>query len=364
MRTIESLDLEGFKSIEALHGLELRDLNVLIGANGAGKSNLIDFFRLLRWMVSSPGGLQRAVVQFGGANAVLHDGAKQTRSVKAHLRMSTRAGQRFYSFQLSYAPGDDLVISEEEFGTKPKFFKVQQILSRQAAIALAATSDDGIAEPIVHVLKRIGVYHFGDTSETARIKQLWSPVDSDSLKEDGGNLGPVLLRLQRSHPRHYRRLVEVLRQVVPQFGDFALAPNDSGKVLLRWTEEGSDLVFGPEQASDGTLRCMALLTLLLQPREMLPSLMIIDEPELGLHPRALDVLAGVIRDVARDTQVIVATQSETLLDHFSPDDVIVVDREGRNSRFDRLDAARLESWLAEYSMAELWEKNVLGGRPA
>ncbi|MFN7354681.1 MAG: AAA family ATPase, partial [Pseudanabaena sp.] len=151
--------------------------------------------------------------------------------------------------------------------------------------------------------------------------------------------------------------------IVPFFADFMFAPMRN-TVLLQWQEIGSDLVFSPHQASDGTLRAMALVTLLLQPPDSLPNILILDEPELGLHPYAINIIGGLINSVSNRCQVILATQSPLLVDCFEPEDIIVVERNDRESYFKRLDSSSLTDWLEEYSLSELWNKNVIGGRPS
>jgi predicted ATPase len=182
------------------------------------------------------------------------------------------------------------------------------------------------------------------------------------LLEDAANLAPFLLRLRVDQSKYYFRIVETIRQVAPFFEDFVLEPYN-GRMLLTWREKGSDLEFGAHQASDGTLRTMALISLLLQPEQDLPPVLILDEPELGLHPFAIDIVAGLLKSAALTSQVFVATQSMPLLNYFDPDDVIVVDRRERESLFNRLSNERLSDWLAEYSLSELLEKNVIGGNP-
>lgn len=133
--------------------------------------------------------------------------------------------------------------------------------------------------------------------------------------------------------------------------------------MLNWREKGRDYLFGPHQISDGTLRVIALATLLLQPEDMLPDVIVIDEPELGLHPYAIGVLAALFRKASHHCQLIISTQSAELLDYFDADEVIVVNRKGESSEYRRLTTAELDTWLEDYSLSELWEKNVLGGGP-
>jgi predicted ATPase len=233
---------------------------------------------------------------------------------------------------------------------------------KESLVIERARGGDPIAQIIRKLLRRCIVHQFHNTSETARIRQRWDTHDARYLKEDGGNLAPVLLRLREEKPQAYRRIIDTVRLVVPFFADFFLEPSN-GSVFLQWTEKGTDVVFGAHQASDGTLRTLALITLLLQPIEDVPDVLILDEPELGLHPYAVTVIAGLIKSISLHRQVLLATQSITLLNQFAPEDVIVVNRRGRESEFTRLDPQGLSEWIEEYSLGELWEKNVIGGRP-
>ena len=160
----------------------------------------------------------------------------------------------------------------------------------------------------------------------------------------------------------YQRIVNTVRLILPFFSDFVLQPRHD-HLLLNWRERNSDQVFSVSQASDGMLRVIALVTLLLQPERDLPDVLVLDEPELGLHPYAINIVGGLIRAVSTQVQVIVATQSTALVDCFDPEDIVVVEREGRTSTFRQIDVKSLEEWLEDYSLSELWEKNVLGGRP-
>jgi predicted ATPase len=183
---------------------------------------------------------------------------------------------------------------------------------------------------------------------------------------DAGNLAAVLFRLrEQSNASAYERILSTIRLIAPFFDDFVLEPEGPGlkEMLLNWRDKGSDQVFGPHQLSDGTLRAICLISLLMQPESELPDLIIVDEPELGLHPYALNVVASLFKKAAHHSQVLISTQSTSLLDNFDPDDVIVVNREGKESHFVRPDATSLESWLDEYSLGEVWEKNVIGGGP-
>jgi predicted ATPase len=134
-------------------------------------------------------------------------------------------------------------------------------------------------------------------------------------------------------------------------------------IQLEWRQKDSDYPFLASHLSDGTLRFICLATALLQPSP--PATMVFDEPELGLHPFALTLLANLFEVAARRTsqQVIVSTQSAPLVNEFEPEDVIVVERAEGESVFRRLDSAKLSGWLEDYTLGELWQKNVFGGGP-
>jgi predicted ATPase len=368
MQRLTKLELHGYKSIRHLVDFELGPMNVLIGANGAGKSNFVSFFKMLNWMTPRPGSLQFHIGRVGRANALLYDGAAITPQITASLTFETDAGINEYAMRLFHAAPDTLIFADEKYRFSsrnlPSKAEWKSLGAGHAETKLIAAGDAGdkTAKTILRLLKGCVVYQFHNTSETARIRQAWSVDDNGFLKEDAANLAPYLLRLRESQPSAYLRIVETVRQIAPFFADFVLEPVE-GTVLLQWRELNTDLIFGPHQASDGSLRMIGLVSLLLQPVEDLPALIILDEPELGLHPFAINVIAGLLQSVSNHTQVILATQSATLVNYFQPEQIIVVDRPNRESTFRRLDTDTLRDWLDEYSIAELWEKNVIGGRP-
>lgn len=368
MQGLARLDLHGYKSIRHLTDFEFGPMNVLIGANGAGKSNFISFFKMLNWMTPPPGNLQFHIGRVGRANSLLYDGAAVTPQITAALTFETEAGINEYAMRLFHAAPDTLIFADEKYRFSsrniPGKAEWKSLGAGHTETKLIITADlgDKTAKTILRLLKGCKVYQFHNTSETARIRQAWSVDDNRFLKEDAANLASYLLRLRESQPQAYLRIVETIRQIAPFFADFVFAPVE-GTVLLQWRELNTDLIFGPHQASDGTLRMIALVSLLLQPEEDLPELIILDEPELGLHPFAINVIAGLLQSISNHAQVILATQSTTLVNYFYPEQIIVVDRPDRESTFKRLDAGALSDWLEEYSIAELWEKNVIGGRP-
>ncbi len=368
MAKLQRVILNGFKSIKNMD-LELRSLNVLIGANGAGKSNLISFFKMLNEMMAMR--LQQYVGTTGRAQSLLHFGPQVTPQVEARLEFEVDNGVDTYTMRLFHAAGDTLVFAEENLSflqtgyTKPQLISLG---SGHAETRIGQKADEGepTAKVFRHLLNHCRVYHFHDTSPTARVRQYCYIGDNRWLMPDAGNLAALLLRFREENGGTvYQRIVTTLRLIAPFFSDFDLEPAGPNKkdIILNWKDSGSDQVFGSHQLSDGTLRAMCLVTLLMQPEDELPGLIIVDEPELGLHPYALNVIAALFKKAAHHTQVLISTQSSSFLNSFDLNDVVVVNREDKESRFIRLDETKLEAWLDEYSLGEVWEKNVIGGGP-
>jgi predicted ATPase len=341
MTLLQKVVLRGFKSIRDME-LELRPLNVLIGANGAGKSNLIQFFEML--LEEIQGHLQQFVVKYGGAHSLLRRSlstAEKAAKIEATLFFSENGKENRFGIEFPPSPPD-----------------------RLAFFATAFPDAEATLEWLPKNWNNWSVHHFNDTTTTSPLFQHWYIDNILPLAFDGGNLAIVLYRLKQQNDRTaYNRIVRTIRMVAPFFDDFNLKPDVNRNVMLNWRHVGSSETFGPHQLSDGTLRAMCLITLLLQPENELPELIIVDEPELGLHPYALNLVASLFKKASQHSQVLVSTQSSAFLDDFTPEDVIVADYEDNESKFRRLKADELESWLKEYSLGEIWEKNVIQGGP-
>jgi predicted ATPase len=361
---LNKIRIEGFKSIKSLgdDGLKLGRLNVMIGPNGAGKSNMIGAFRLLDLMLK--GRLQEYVGRQGGAARILHHGPKITKSVNMKFDFDSNG----YSFELIPTNDDRLIFSEEiphfEGYANPRKGHSFGAGHLEALLPDAPRSKE-VSRYVIRAVSNWIVFHFHDTSDLAPPKRIQKIDDNRSLKADASNLAAFLYRLLTAHKSEYQRIVEAIRLVAPYFDDFILAPlaTNPSDVKLEWRQKGSDSYFDGAALSDGTLRFICLATLLLQPFALMPSLILIDEPELGLHPSALTLLAEMIQATSKSRQILLATQSPTLLDHFQADDVIVVEQRNGASIFKRLDSTGLTSWLEEYALGELWLKNEIGGRP-
>jgi predicted ATPase len=359
-RPVQRIEVEGFTSIR--HGsVSLERLNVLVGANGAGKSNFIHALALLGRIVDNE--LNLFVGLNGGAAALLNPDESGRR---INLRLDAQPNS--YEATLVPAANDELIFIDERISYHganhdQPWKKTIGRGHRETRLhdVVNGTSGRLVALSIVELLRGCRVFHFHDTSADAPVKRYVSTADNIALRHDAGNLAAVLYALQQNEPASYRRIVGAIHQVAPFFRDFVLTPESSDRIRLRWQEADSDSVFSGNQMSDGTLRFVCLATLLLQP--MLPALVVLDEPELGLHPYAIVQLAGLLRQASRRSQVLIATQSVTLMNQFEVDDLIVVERRDGASQFIRPDRNELSDWLNEYSLGELWEKNMIGGRP-
>lgn len=356
MRTLRKVKIEGFKSIENAE-LALNDLNVVIGANGSGKSNFIGVFRLLERVLT-----HNLQVYVGSEpDRLLYHGRKKT----AALSLDFVFDQNSYGFRLKAA--QDALIFEYERVDYSGYWSYGEPIAvghKESKLEEAAQSyRNKIPQYVFPKVRNLIVYHFHDTSDTSPAKQTCDLSDNRAFRSDAANLPAYLYWLQEKHPVQFRQIEEHIRLVAPFFDRFELAPSrlNDKKIKLEWRQKGSDAYFDAYSLSDGTIRFICLATLLLQPQP--PALILLDEPELGLHPFAIRILAEMIEAASKRVQVILATQSVTLLNNFEPKDVIVAENDGLKTAFSRLDEEKLKQWLQEFSLGELWEKNVLGGRP-
>ncbi len=370
MQGLDYITIRGFKSIASIERLELRPVNVVIGANGSGKSNFLGAFEFLHAVGEA--GLRNYVTAAGGAEKILHFGSKVTERVDLRLffrREGFLGGGLIYSLILA-STGDDGLFPAGELAymsSSPLDVEVRPFETRGSG------REAGISEPqgntfailVRDLLRTWRVYHLNDTTSSSPLRRTGKVDDNRFLRSDASNLASFLYYLRARHEASYRSIVQEVRRVAPFFRDFVLDPLQlkPDDIKLEWRHKESDQTFGASSLSDGTLRFIALATLFLQPEIHRPSVILIDEPELGLHPYALSVLAAMVRQASETSQVILSTQSPTLLDYFAPEDVLVADRINGATTLERLDAERLAKWLEDYSLGQLWEKNEIGGRP-
>jgi predicted ATPase len=370
MSTIKKITIQGFRSIESAT-VEFRPLNVFIGANGAGKSNLIALLQLLNYVLSR--GLQNYVQTRGPASKLLHFGPKTTPLLRGVVEFESENAKNEYRFSLSHAQGDTLIFTHEEAEyhafdfPQPKVIPLGGGGHRESGLAEPWAETDATAKVMKALLSKCRVYQFHDTSLESHLRNNPLASDNSYLRADGGNLAAFLFRLREEYPHSYREIERTINVALPWFEDFTLEPQgQTGKqyVPLRWRmADKPDFEFDAGQLSDGSLRIMCLVTLLLQPEVLRPRLIVLDEPELGLHPAAEAMVAGLVKSASRTGQVLISTQSATLLDHFTPEDIVVVENDNGTSTFTRQEPEKLRSWLERYTLGQLYLKNLMGGRP-
>jgi len=368
---LKSITISGFKSFNNdEHTIEFGDVSVLIGANGAGKSNLVSFFKMIGYIMTTA--LQQYIGEQGGANSVLNFGYKHTPKMSAKIEFENEQFNDIYKFTLSGATQDTLIFTEETVQYHNSRSKKPNIIS-----LTSGSRESGLREQKMHTLTMMSallsnfkVYQFHDTSSTSNIRNSSYINQNDFLYSDGGNLAAFLFGLKENETTlpYYKKIIRHIKQVFPSFRDFALQPSarNNNYIMLDWIGENPiEYKLGAHQLSDGTIRFMALAALLLQPPKNLPSAVVLDEPELGLHPSAIVELASMVKIASQHTQVVLATQSPALLDEFKPEQIIVIERDpiSKSSIFKRFTEEDLRVWLEDYTLSEIWDKNILGGKP-
>ena len=348
--------IRGFKSIQNCD-IELNRINIMIGSNGAGKSNFISAFDMLQNVISR--NLQ-LWVQTSGLNSLFYNGRKVTEEICFEVYFNHNS----YGFTLIPTDDNRMIFKNEFFGCEQEKYVTATAHTESKWENGTGNQSDALIKAILRE-QNWRVYHFHDTSRSAKVKQVHSLSNNQVLLREASNLAAFLYRLKKQYPESYREIVETIQLIAPYFDDFVLVPQEGNQeqILLRWKQKGSEDVFYPSQLSDGTLRFICLTTLLLQPSELQPAAIMIDEPELGLHPYAITVFAEMVKQVSSDRQLIISTQSVELLNEFDVQDVIVVNRGRNGSEFKRLNEEELRIWLEnDYALGDLWQKNLLGGR--
>lgn len=351
---MDYIEISGYKSIKKIR-LDLSPINILIGANGSGKSNFISFFDFLNKLYNRK--LNEYIALKGGDNKILHKGKKNTDTIT--FKMEFDNGQNGYSAILQSGT-DGFVFLKEDLIYKgdPKD------ISRFGTEASIKITDNFRAKYVIKYLNGFRKYHFHDTGANSPFSK-YSNIENDIyyFYEDGMNLAAFMYHIQETDKIVYNRIIKNIQSIAPYFSDFYFPANKEKNVRLQWTDKYSDVVFGANDLSDGTIRFIALSVLFLQPE--LPDTIVIDEPELGLHPTAIAKLAGMIKSVSdRGCQVIVATQSTDLISHFLPENIITVDQIKGQTEFNRLSSDNLHQWLSDFTIDDLWKRNIItGGQP-
>jgi predicted ATPase len=358
---ITRIEIHGYKSIKSLE-IDLRPINILLGGNGVGKSNFISIFSLIRNIYNQ--NFQNYVQKKGGPDSLLHFGRKKTEEIS--LTIFFKDPQNYHNKLAIVLELGQNSLFIKSIKTAYKWSSGWKEIEYESNVAESEFSEieESQALYVNRRLKEFDVYHFHDTSDTSPIKEITDLNDNHNLKRDGSNLAAFLYYLKLKEPKHFKRIELMVKSIAPFFDRFDLEPNflNENKIELEWKEKGHpDHYFNGYHLSDGTLRFICLATLLMQPNP--PETIIIDEPELGLHPVAINKLAAMVRKASEKVQVIISTQSTNLIDNFEPEDIIVTDRENNESVFKRLKSEELSTWLEEYTLGDLWGQNKLGAQP-
>ena len=350
---MDRISVKGYRSFKDL-SLELRKINLLIGSNGAGKSNFLSLFELLGNTYEQRLGFH--VAQMGGVDKFLYRGRKTTERISIQVSQ----GNNCYDLTLMESDGR-LIVEHEKLGYYQSF---TEICSYTQETAIKTYNGMRRGDYIKDYISQIRKFHFHDTGRTSPFtKDSHFVNDSYMLYAHGENLAALLYRIMTEKPLEYKRIINVIRSVAPYFNDFYYYVSEAGTIRLQWRDRYSDMIYGPTDLSDGTIRFIALTVLFMQP--WLPKVIIIDEPELGLHPVAIEKLAGLIKIAAQQgTQVIVATQSAELISNFQPEDVLTVNQHDGETIINRLSSEDLQTWLEDYTLGDLWKQNIMkGGQP-
>ena len=356
---LSRMTIEDYKSIKKCD-ISFGKINVLIGSNGAGKSNFISAFSFLQDILAK--NLQVSVAQ-SGVNALLYKGRKVTEEIAFEVYF----GNNSYGFNLVPTDDNRLIFRKEFFGYHGQWENESNVARGNSEAMWDTGAHNKIDQYVIPILKKQNwrVYHFHDTGRGAKVKQEHNISNNKVLMFDAANLTAFLYRLKGNYKKNYDEIVQTIQLIAPYFSDFVLAPKEGNEeqIVLKWQQKGCEDIFNASQLSDGTLRFICLATLLLQPHELQPATIIVDEPELGLHPYAITIFAEMVKQLSDERQIIVSTQSVELLNEFDVEDVIVVDRGENGSEFKRLNEEELEVWIEEdYALGDLWKKNLLGGR--
>ena len=398
---LERISIEGFRSFRSLQDFELRNINVLIGANGSGKSNFIDFIEwigdtarialdeqdksarkkglwdndeMLFFIGKEPAPQTVFRLTTAGINYSLTMPKGQLEGATFSLdnktfHFSTHAGKENSGEDSREGNDADVSMAHDD--------GVGVSMAHDDGVGVSMAHDDGVGVSMAHdanpadaqeaynffrLLADLKVYHFHNIRETLSGNPTNPDLPDDKLARDGANIARFLRHLKLNHSFHYEKILYRVSMDSPFIEDFILDPIEGGHtndIQLRWKQKHVNHVFHPCQLSDGTLRLVCLAAVLLQPEP--PTAIVIDEPEMGLHPDAIYLLGETIRDASYKTQVIIATQSPLLVDRFELEDLVIASRQNGASQFTRYTREYMKDFLENYTLGELWQNNHLEG---
>jgi predicted ATPase len=382
------LHVDGYRCLVDVD-LELRSLMVLIGPNASGKTSMLEVLTLLR--DGAQGKLAEALSRRGGLTEILSKGDSDRDSLRIEIEadLESKVGIKPIHYRLTISqmgtagysitrerlewhldaagepvpfihagPGHVLYADPDKSGelSRPTW------LYKASELALAQVPKMyREPEAFRDALAQTRFYSYLDVGHRAVIRLPQALTPTTQPGPNGENLYSTLYNLRATDSDSYQRIEDALRAAFPGFDRLEFPVVGAGQVTLAWYQEGLNDPFYPTQLSEGTLRFLWLATLMLAPD--LPSITLIDEPEVSLHPELLKLLSGLMREAALHTQLVVATHSPDLIRWLEPDEVVVLDKEGERATLTWADTLDLEEWLRRYTLADLWLMGEMGGRP-
>ena len=386
MNIFERIRVQGFRRLRDVD-LKLRPLNVLIGANGSGKTSLLDVFSLLS--ASARGELKRSIRDIGGIDSnltVLRD----FKGYKTHLagfELDRRGcGDQIVTYVISLSPkGNTYQIPEESLTHtddtialfRPYIDKVQgDVIYYEQGDKLSPISEfrqDEFESALSQAprvsretmafqasLASVTHYHVLDVSSRAPVRLPQQLREAKLPGQNGEDLAACLYWMRETDPDRFETIEDTLRVAFPSFERLNFPPVAAGLLAITWKERDVKHPFFMHQLSEGTLRFLWLVTLLYSPG--LTEVTLLDEPEVSLHPELLSVLAGCLREASQRTQLIVATHADRLVRFLTPEEVVVLDMEDGATTATRADELDLGAWLSEYTLDQVWQNGRMGGR--
>jgi predicted ATPase len=378
---IKRIKIHGFKSLKEID-FELRPLNVLIGPNNGGKTNFLDFFAFLSEAAHEQ--LQDAIARRGGFHSLVFAGYADPKNQKLFWEIQCETPivenprisyKTTLTSTLSFPPGtkveeeslggQDLGVRKRPFSDLEKILAGHKILEKpklkEEELVIAQEPKELVEFMFRDYMRSWTIYEFS-TAENSPLRREQSLKADIRISPTGDNLASVLhnLREQGQYREAYNEIIKTLKAAFPAFKDLHFpSGGGEGKIIIRW-EEGFRRDFSANVLSDGVLKFLCLATLLLSSDP--PDIICIDEPEIGLHPGLIGLVAEMLVAASEKTQLIVATHSPQLITHLKPEDVVVVERENGATVLKRLPAEQLQSWLRDFTLGELWLTGVIGGR--
>lgn len=386
---IKSIKFKNFFSFQR-QKINLQGLNVFVGINGVGKSNFIKSLQVLKAVIVENALPDLIINQWGGVDAI-HFLGRKGGPIEIEYELDpvvlSQYGYRFqeavyYNIRFSKVASSENYVISERFFTQTGFFymemergngfvregvsnqmeKVQYTLDRANESVLTQLVDKNSYIQIYalrEAIKDIAIYNYFDTTITSPIRKPAPATSSIRLFSDGSNLPKLLNNIKINHKSSIQRIRESLNSINPNFVDFDFNPMGSGLEMLL-EEKGLEKSVHVTHISDGTLRYLCLLSILHNPNR--GKLICIDEPEVGLHPDMVTELMSAIQETAEDTQYIISTHSELLLNQLPVENVIVFEKDENNATIvnEFTDTAFVE-WASQYSTGRLWRNGDLGG---